>query len=342
MLAVSTTLLTETTHDEKGRLAALADLQALDVGPEETFDRIARLTKACLNFPLAYISLIDFDRQILKTHTDTPICDGRRDTAFCSSTIGAGHPLIVTDTLENALFASFPQVRRAPYIRAYWGTPLTTRTGFNVGALCVVDYVPRRPEPEHVALLQDLGRLTVETMELRALATTDVLTGVHSRRAFFAEGRRIFSSRRPEHRKFGCVVFDIDHFKEINDSFGHAIGDDVLRRVGDILRDESRSDTLVGRIGGEEFAIILPGEDIRGAFAFAERLRSSLAGKVAERIPAVTASFGIAERGVDDVELADILNRADREAYVAKSAGRNCTRPLMPSATLDQTRCDAL
>lgn len=322
---------------EQERIAALADLQVVDGGPEETFDRIARLAKASLGFPLAYVSLIDLDRQILKTHVAEPVCDGSRNTAFCSVTIETQDVLVITDTLADERFSRFPQVVGEPHIRSYWGVPLTTRMGFNVGALCVLDRVPRNPRDGDLSLLKELGRLTVECMELRAQATTDVLTGVQCRRSFFAEGERLFATRHAERQPLSCVVLDVDHFKRINDEFGHAVGDDVLRTLGDLLRNELRPDSVAGRIGGEEFAILLPGESILAAFAVGERLRVKFADLGGHRLPPVSASFGLAERSDSDVVLGDLVRRADQQTYMAKRAGRNCTYPKLALAAPAQT-----
>lgn len=313
-------------QDEQARLDALADLQAWGGQQEETFDRIARLTKAALGFPLGYVSLVELDRQIIKSHTDGAFCDGNRNTAFCSSTIEANRPLIIVDALKHNLFSTFPQVVGPPYVRSYWGVPLTTRAGFNVGALCVLDHVPRSPDSKQIELLQEFGQLAIECMELQAQASTDVLTGLRTRRAFLAEAERMLAKSVEKDRPLSCIAIDVDRFKSVNDTLGHAVGDQLLRNLGSLLHHELQPDQLAGRIGGEEFAIFVR-EPLMRAVAIAERLRVLLADQLSKVVPGCTASFGIAARIQSDNSLGSLMQRADQEVYAAKRAGRNCTRP---------------
>lgn len=314
---------------EDARLAALQDLQISGGGPEETLDRMARLLKATLDFPIGYVALVNLDSQIIKSRLDVSVCDGTRAGAFCSQTIDMSVPLIIPDTLQDPRVSTLSQVRLAPFIRSYWGCPLTTQSGFNIGTLCVVDFVPRYPRDGDDAILRDFGRLAIEYIELRAQVSTDLLTGVQTRRSFFADGEHIFESCRSRYDAMSCIVFDLNHFKLINDTLGHSTGDDVLRMTGHLLRRELRSESVIGRIGGEEFAVLLPGERLDGAFKVAERLRRMLENVSSPTLPAVTASFGIAECLASDKSIDDLIKRADAAAYAAKAGGRNCTFPKL-------------
>lgn len=312
---------------EQARLDAMADLQVLDGGPDALFERIARLARSTLRFPIGYVSMIGRHHEIVKTRTALPVSTGSRETAFAAYALLSPEPLVVPDTVLDPRFARFPQVTDAPYIRACWSTPLATRTGMQVGALCLLDYTPRPAGADEVATLKDFGRLAAECMELRAQATTDVLTGVQSRRAFLGEGERIFNSRLPERQGLSCMVVDLDDFRRLNDALGHDAGDDALRQIGGILRTSLRPDTSVGRVGGDEFAILLPGEGLHGAYMVSERLRHSLAQLADQGFPGLSASCGLAERAATDRSFADLLDRASQQAYVARHAGRDCTRP---------------
>ncbi|WP_176960368.1 sensor domain-containing diguanylate cyclase [Ensifer sp. YR511] len=317
---------------EDARLAALQDLQISGGGPEETLDRMARLLKTSLGFPVGYVALINLDRQIIKSRLELSVCDGTRAGAFCSRTIDMSTPLIIPDTLQDPRVSTLPQVRSAPFIRSYWACPLTTHSGFNIGTLCVVDFVPRFPRNGDDAILRDFGRLAIEYIELRAQVSTDPLTGVQTRRTFFADGEHIFESCRSRRDALSCIVFDLDYFKAINDTWGHSMGDDVLRMTGNLLRKELRSDFIIGRVGGEEFAVLLPSERLDGAFRLAERLRCLLEGYASPSCPTITASFGIAECLASDRSINDLIERADAAAYTAKAAGRNCTFPRVCSS----------
>ncbi|WP_198299174.1 GGDEF domain-containing protein [Bordetella genomosp. 13] len=312
---------------EQARLDALADLQVLDGGPDALFERIARLARAALRFPIGYVSIIGRHHEIIKTRTALPVSTGSRETAFAAYALHSPEPLVVPDTTEDPRFARFPQVVDAPHIRACWSTPLATRAGMQVGALSLLDHVPRPATAEALATLKDFGRLAAECMELRAQASTDVLTGVQSRRAFLAEGERVFNSRLPERQALSCVILDLDDFRRLNDALGHDAGDDALRQIGGILRESLRPDTSIGRIGGEEFAVLLPGEGLHGAHTVSERLRRHLERLADQGFPGLSASCGLAERIASDRGFTDLLDRASQQAYVARHAGRNCTRP---------------
>ncbi|WP_186332437.1 GGDEF domain-containing protein [Bordetella genomosp. 13] len=312
---------------EQARLDALTDLQVLDGGPDPVFERITRLARATLGFPIAYVSMIGPHREILKTRAALPVSTGSRETAFASYALQSAEPMLVPDAAEDPRFARFPQVAGAPHVRACWSVPLATHTGMLVGALTLLDHVPREANAEDVAILKDFGKLAAESMELRAQATTDVLTGVQSRRAFLAEGERIFQGRHPDRQALSCVILDLDDFRRINDALGHDAGDDALRRIGEMLRAGVRPDTPIGRVGGEEFAIVLPGEDLYGAHAVSERLRRALELLADQGFPGLSASCGLAERSSTDRGFVDLLDRAGQQAYVARHAGRNCTRP---------------
>jgi diguanylate cyclase (GGDEF)-like protein len=127
----------------------------------------------------------------------------------------------------------------------------------------------------------------------------------------------------------GVVIFDIDHFKQVNDRYGHAAGDAVLTEIAYQLRKALRSYETLCRLGGEEFVILLPGAAVADATRIAERVRLLVAGLVVEGIT-VTISCGVASAGGDDVSIRTVLAGADAALYEAKAGGRNQTRVHMP------------
>lgn len=144
-------------------------------------------------------------------------------------------------------------------IRAYVGVPLRTSDGHRIGTLCVNDVEPRTVTQAQLDSLQDLARLVVDELELRRLAAIDCLTGAAAApRAFLALGKAEFDRARRHQRGLACVVFDLDHFKHVNDTYGHAAGDQVLAEAIAHCRAQLRSSDLMGRLGGEEFAIVRP------------------------------------------------------------------------------------
>lgn len=159
--------------------------------------------------------------------------------------------------------------------------------------------------------------------DLRRERDSDGLTGLLNRRAFEQRAGAVLAATRDA--PCALLVCDLDHFKRINDSRGHGAGDEVLSAFGRLLRRVSRENDLVGRIGGEEFAILLPGAAEAAGQALAERARSGLSGLVVSFAPsggAVTASFGIAERQPGD-SFSELFTRADRRLYLAKAGGRD-------------------
>ena len=164
--------------------------------------------------------------------------------------------------------------------------------------------------------------------EMRLLATHDSLTGVLSRRAFFEQTNYICRFAERQGMKFSILLIDLDHFKKINDKFGHAAGDRVLKSFGKILKQISRESDLAGRIGGEEFAFFLPATDTKSADVLANRLHAAIRENTIEwngEAIRYTTSIGLAffPHTVNNIENA--LNSADKALYSAKKRGRNQT-----------------
>ncbi|HYH23387.1 MAG TPA: diguanylate cyclase [Azospirillum sp.] len=165
--------------------------------------------------------------------------------------------------------------------------------------------------------------------ELERLAMLDALTGIANRRHFFAMAEREVALARRHQRPMGVLMLDIDHFKEINDRHGHAVGDEVLKQVARVALSVLRATDHIGRIGGEEFAVLLPDSDLDGAVATAERLREAIEGAALSGVGAdvhCTVSVGVAEWAPEDASIEASLNRADAALYRAKREGRNRMR----------------
>jgi diguanylate cyclase (GGDEF)-like protein len=170
-----------------------------------------------------------------------------------------------------------------------------------------------------------------ETMQERA--TTDGLTGLTNRRAFQERFEQIHALAERTGQKFSLILTDIDHFKSVNDTYGHAAGDAVLKRVAAVFAGRARKVDVVARYGGEEFVLVLPDTDGEGAEKFANRLREEVAAQSMTSEHGafkVTISMGVAEFPVDSKDRQDLLERADQALYWCKEHGRNCVTRWSP------------
>jgi diguanylate cyclase (GGDEF)-like protein/PAS domain S-box-containing protein len=200
---------------------------------------------------------------------------------------------------------------------------------------CVIAPVvePNGSTGGYVAVIRDVSVEHINTQELIDAALTDPLTGLHNRRGL--EGRAEAIHYRPGGAPVSQVwiMADIDHFKRVNDTYGHEAGDEVLKAVADALRSTARGADLVARFGGEEFVLVLPDTSAELAIRIAERLRlaiEALSTDVGGQVIRVTASFGIAQRAAQDSQL-EVLERADAALYSSKKDGRNRVTMSAPS-----------
>jgi len=164
--------------------------------------------------------------------------------------------------------------------------------------------------------------VTAVIEQLVAAADTDYLTGLLNRRAFDVEFHRQCERARRSGLDLALAMFDLDHFKQVNDRHGHAVGDQVLRDFAALLEREQRSGDTLARVGGEEFAVVLFGVDLRDAVSFAERIGRELQSRGSGHTPPLSASAGVAALSEQDANPAALLLVADRALYAAKAAGR--------------------
>lgn len=170
-------------------------------------------------------------------------------------------------------------------------------------------------------------QLGLANTKLAQLATTDALTGLNNRRALYTQLEREFERAHRYKRPLSVVMLDVDHFKQVNDSFGHQTGDRVLRLIGDVLRATIRSADFGGRFGGEEFMVLAPETGRETIGILAERIRNTVATASAaagDGIPTVTVSLGAATTELEGVKNhEELVHLADEALYRAKREGRN-------------------
>ena len=221
-----------------------------------------------------------------------------------------------------------------PFMNKMIETHAQHRDGHEFPVELAIAAVLSEGKPEFSAFIRDITERKRAEAELREMATTDFLTGLANRRHFIVRMTDELSRiQRHDSLDAAVLMLDLDHFKRINDSYGHATGDAMLKHFAAVMRGEIRKIDLVGRVGGEEFAIILPGEAAQEAQVFAERLRLKVAGtpllQDGQSIP-ITVSIGITALQATDPNADAVLLRADEALYRAKENGRNRVEVATP------------
>ncbi|MFW5443330.1 MAG: diguanylate cyclase domain-containing protein [Methylococcaceae bacterium] len=174
-----------------------------------------------------------------------------------------------------------------------------------------------------------------QNKELHYLATRDPMTGCLNRRSFNDQFAESFTQARSQDEHLTCLMVDIDHFKLVNDNYGHGVGDEVIKLLANILLSSTRDQDIVSRYGGEEFCIILPGIDVEEAVSVAERIRLKIKQdsiSTFEEGPHITASLGVSSIHDNAIDPAKLNEQADQALYVAKETGRNRVISWTPDA----------
>lgn len=334
-------------HEDE-RLAALRAYGILDTPREEAFDAITRIAAHVCGVPIALISFVEEGRQWFKSEVGLGVRETPLGMSICAHAILQHELFVVPDTRADQRFVDNPLVHGKPYLHFYAGAVLKTDEGHALGTLCVLDHAPRTLSPEQGEILQALAgqvmlllqlyrqnqkqaemlaEIDAARHEMAHLAATDSLTGLVNRRAFSErlaqEIARVSRGNGPS-----CLIMaDLDHFKTINDHYGHQTGDHALTVFAATCRSVFREADLVGRWGGEEFIALLPDTRLEDALHVSDRLHTALS-----RTPItgngdsfrLSVSLGIVAldgtRGMDEV-----LRAADAALYAAKEAGRSRT-----------------
>lgn len=310
------------TDREAQRLASLRSLGILDTPREERFDRIVRLAQRLFDTPVAYVSLIDEDRQWFKARIGFAAPETPKELSFCAHAIAAGPEVfVVSDLTLDARFSENPIVKFDPSVRFYAGAPIAAPDGELLGTLCVLDQVPRELSDDDVSVLRDLAEMVESEVAGFHLAVTDELTGLVNRKGY----ERLTGSLEKlcaDHDLPATVIFlDLDNMKTINDTHGHDAGDEALIRVGKLMRKAFRASDLMVRYGGDEFCVVLTGAAAEDAVGAVERFETLVHEWNSSGAPIpLSVSAGRASAGGADVSIADLTRAADEAMYKAKAA----------------------
>ncbi len=251
------------------------------------------------------------------------------------------HQLLAPERYHDAHFKAFPTFLnsgRGNAVGKTFGLHARRKDGVEIAVAVSLSAVRVQNQWHAVGILRDETERQAQEVELRRLATTDHLTGLANRRHFLAQVEQELDRFKRYADPAALLMLDLDHFKQVNDAYGHAIGDAVLKHFADLAGQTLRKIDLLGRLGGEEFAVLLPGTTMAGAYPLAERLRcivvESPAATDAGLVP-FTISVGVALFQEGDPDANAILIRADRALYRAKRGGRN--RVEMQKANEERT-----
>lgn len=339
--------------DDPARLEALARYQVLDTEFEAAFDGIVKLAAKVFNAPIAVINFVDANRQWFKAETGLGIRETPLDISICRHAILEHDTLVITDTLADPRTSDNPLTTANKNGLRFYAGALLKSGPHPLGTLCVLDYTPREFTPEqlealtlirdqvmhllefrrhHMANRQLVSELDASRHELQRQAHVDPLTGLLNRRAF--EQRLQFELDARLHGDTGgtLLMIDLDDFKKVNDREGHLFGDRVLHHVGQSLHQATRGSDVLGRWGGDEFLVLLPGTDIHQAREVARRVLDALARTPEEgAIPPLGASIGLSTLD-GHRSVAHLLQTVDTAMYQAKhtAAPSEKLRVLLP------------
>lgn len=317
----------DTLTDEEGRLGALHRHGVMAMGPFEPLDRIARIAQLATGAPMVAISIVDRDSErVLAGRGIVPQSFGRQD-ALGALAIENRHPLIIGNTRIDRRAEGLALDHGDFSVGAYLGVPLETADRYNIGVLAIMDDKPREFTEADVTLAINLARLAMSYLAARQPDSFDFLTGALTRHRFQAEVEREFERAVRYERPAALVFLDIDGFREVSAALGADMADEVLKSVANHAMESLRATDAFGRIGGEEFGMLLPETLAYEASQCAERLReaiSRLRFRHAGGVISITASFGIAPFVPAFNSAIQWFAQADVALYGSKQAGRNC------------------
>ena len=305
--------------NEDERLAELISLDILDREADERFDRITRLAQRLFDVPSVLITLIDRDRNWYLSTQGYDVKQSPREESFCAHAILGDDLLVVPDATLDPRFFDNPSGVADPGVRFYAGATITGPRGMKLGTLCVFDDKPRELSAEDAGSLQDLAGMVEGEIASLTLAVTDELTGLSNRRGFELSAGTLLEVCRHRELMAALVYFDLDDFKEINDSYGHDEGDAALVQFAQHLAATFRNSDIIARYGGDEFLVFLA--DTGDPTVALNRLEAILTSRNAHpmnRYPMAVSIGSAVFRGDGAATLDSLLNRADHAMYEVK------------------------
>jgi diguanylate cyclase (GGDEF)-like protein len=312
-------------HNEGVRLATLKSLDVLDTPPEERFDRVTRMARRMFRVPTALVSLVDEHRQWFKSRAGLDACETPRNISFCGHAILGDDVFLIRNALADQRFADNPLVTGPPNVRFYAGVPLRAHNGAKLGTLCLLDSAPRDFDEDDKVALRDLASMVEDELSAVHTATTDELTRISNRRGFLQLGDYGLNFCMRHHQPATLAFIDLDRFKPINDTYGHAEGDVALAAFAEVMCSSFRRTDLCARLGGDEFVVLLTGANKHEAEVVLHKFRDLLHdyNVRANRGYALEFSCGLEEfQPTAPLSLEALLAAGDAQMYAVKQAKR--------------------
>lgn len=314
---------------------------------EERFERITRVARRALLMPVAAITLLNDEKQWFKSAAGWAISELPREQSPCRFAAEDNRVVTIADMTKDPRTQALSIVVSAPRFRAYAGYPLVDEHGSVCGTFCMFDVKPREFTAADRQALTDLAlmtqrellsdrlsdahaALTAKLGVARREALMDPLTHLWNRRGASVLLKSSLEQADADGTPLTLALLDLDHFKRINDNYGHQSGDEVLRKIASRLLSAVRGEDCVCRFGGDEFLVLMTDTDAKVAAKIAERIRQAITETpVPTRDGAmpISMSIGFTVRQPKDRTSVDaLLERADQALLQSKAAGRNRVR----------------
>lgn len=306
--------------DETKQLQALHSLKVLDIQPEARLERVTAMAKRLFGVPIVVLGLDEGVREAREHAETVDLFEAAR--ARSTHGRGADDVFIVPDAGTDQRFGYTPVVHEGRNARFYASCAVRAPDGRRMGTLSLIDTAPRSLSSEDVALFRELGSMVDEALRSLSMATSDELTKLANRRGFESIAAHILPMALRLAIPVSLVQLDLDGFKRVNDSRGHAAGDLMLVSFARQLLKNFRESDVVARLGGDEFCVLMSGAREANVVGCLERLEDCLGRETAIRFSAGVATLDPRRHaGVDD-----LLRDADRRMYECKRRKQDAER----------------
>lgn len=325
------------------RIAGLHKFDGFYTPLEERFERISRLGKRAMGVRAAGVTLIADDKLWFKSIIGWPVSELPLKDSLEQVMIDSGEPIVVLDTLKDARFANSLLVTSGPRFRFYAGYPIRDATRKIIGTFCAFDTEPKAADETLFETLSDLGHLAERELltsdlwdaqsqlvsklgSARRQALLDTLTRVWNRRGGLELLESLLQESETSGERIAVCMIDIDLFKEINDKYGHPVGDQALRKIAASIVASVRPDDIVSRYGGDEFLLVLRDAAPDLCRSVASRISANVKKtrlRTRQESASVTLSIGMAISDASKPITAEkIIEHADQALYHKKQSGR--------------------